>query len=259
MVLLLDGDIIVWKSACSAEHAVYHFDEYTFRYKREVLNYIEANHDDPESLHNYVRADKVVMPLTKAISAANEILKGALMATGADKYEVYLSGKNNFRLSIPYPVTYKGNRKGDKPVYFNAVREHLKSEWGAKEVEGIETDDQLSIRSRLLGKEAIIASIDKDLRQVPGKHYNLDTKEITIINELDGYRNLGIQLLCGDDADNIIGCKGIGPKTAEKMLGKLQTKDEIYEAVKQQYQKSFGNDWTKMFESNFQLLMLRVI
>ena len=43
--------------------------------------------------------------------------------------------------------------------------------------------------------------------------------------------NFYMQLLTGDSTDNIPGLKGVGPKTAEKVLANCTTEEELYAAV----------------------------
>jgi 5'-3' exonuclease len=49
-------------------------------------------------------------------------------------------------------------------------------------------------------------------------HYNWVKKTIYFTTEAEGLKNLYGQLLTGDKVDNIPGIKGVGPKTAEKIL-----------------------------------------
>ena len=47
--------------------------------------------------------------------------------------------------------------------------------WGAEVIDGWEADDEVGIRARQLaadGVEFCIATIDKDLDQIPGLHYD---------------------------------------------------------------------------------------
>ena len=58
----------------------------------------------------------------------------------------------------------------------------------------------------------IIVSPDKDMRQIPGKLY--DMKETVTIDPEDGRRWHLIQTLAGDQTDGYGGCPGIGVKRA---------------------------------------------
>jgi DNA polymerase-1 len=262
-IALIDGDILTWKSCFSAEYSVYELpvEEGRFRYRKEVDAFIDWNYDEEEGeyIRGTVIAHKIVEPFSKATAAADQIINSVLTHTGATSFEIYISGADNFRLKVDYPVVYKGNRIQDKPHYYQQMREWLVKKYGAKLADGMESDDMLSIRQHELQNDSIICSIDKDMKQVPGFHFNLDSKEIVKISKLEGFRNFAIQMLTGDRVDNIIGIDGLGPKKAAKLLEGLNTQEEMYEVVKQQYAKAFGEEANKMLASNLQLLMLKAV
>lgn len=198
-IALIDGDILTWKSCFSAEYNVYELpveDGYKFRYKKEVDSFISWNYDEDEG--EYVRstliAHKIIEPFSKATAAADQIINSVLTHTGANEYEIYISGSNNFRLKVEYPVVYKGNRPQEKPHYYQQMREWLINKYGAKLADGMESDDMLAIRQLELKEDSVICSIDKDMKQVPGFHFNLDSKEIVKISKLEAFRNFGLQI-----------------------------------------------------------------
>jgi DNA polymerase-1 len=167
-----------------------------------------------------------------------------------DDYKAYITGKGNFRNDIAVTEPYKGNRKDAKrPVHYVAIRNHLQR-LGAELVEGQEADDAVAIEATNTG--GWIVSIDKDLDQVAGWHYNFVKKEEYYVTEEEGLRNLYIQVLTGDRIDNIIGLKGIGPKKAAKLLEDCKTEREYYEACLKAYD---GNE-LRVIE-NLNLLWLR--
>jgi DNA polymerase-1 len=120
----------------------------------------------------------------------------------------FLSGASNFRYDI-YPE-YKANRKGKpKPKWLEALRYYLVTDYGAEVTEGYEADDALGIAA---GPGKVICSIDKDLLQIPGVHFNIVKKELTIVNPIEGLRTFYKQLVLGDLADNVPGFDGT-PRT----------------------------------------------
>ena len=64
----------------------------------------------------------------------------------------------------------------------------------------------------------IIVSPDKDMRQIPGKLYNLD--ETIEVTEEEGMRWHLVQTLAGDQTDGYGGVPGIGVKRAIALLEK---------------------------------------
>ena len=84
----------------------------------------------------------------------------------------------------------------------------------------LEADDVMGIISTREPGKHIIASIDKDLNQIPGKHFNWykDTNKVYDVSDYDGTRLFYKQILTGDTVDNYKGVPGIGPKKADKLL-----------------------------------------
>lgn len=153
-----------------------------------------------------------------------------------DKWQLYLTGSNNFRKEIATSYPYKGNRTTPKPEYLPAVRDHLVQKWGAIITEGQEADDAIAIEATKFGDNCVMISIDKDFRQIPGNHYNFVKREHFYVTPEDGLRFLYKQILMGDNTDNIIGLYGIGPKKADKMLEECTTEQEMYNVAVEAYE-----------------------
>lgn len=142
---------------------------------------------------------------------------------------------------------YKGTRKQldqELIVQFPIVREYLDA-YGLKryECEGIEADDIIgSMASQHPELDIHILSSDRDLLQLidPTTDVYLMKKgisEMEVVNEQSLMESMGItpsqvidlKALMGDSADNIPGVKGVGEKTALKLLSDYQTVDNVYE------------------------------
>jgi len=135
----------------------------------------------------------------------------------SNEHATYLSGGENFRYRI-YPE-YKANRKAYRPKWLEECKEFLISEYGADVTVGYEADDGIGIKATELGPANItICSIDKDLKQIPGKHHNWVKNEYTEVDELQGMYNFYWHCLVGDTSDNIKGCPKIGEVKATKHL-----------------------------------------
>lgn len=147
------------------------------------------------------------------------------------EFELYLTGKNNFRYEIAKTAPYKGNRDGKaRPRHLPALREYVKWAFGAVETEGQEADDAIGIRATELGVDnCIIVSIDKDFLQIPGWHYNFNKREKKWVTPEEGLRFFYTQILTGDTADNVKGAPGVGPKKAEKILADAKTEAQLYQ------------------------------
>ncbi len=213
-------------------------------------------------------------------------IQSIIEATGESEYAVYLTGDGNFRFAIATLKPYKGNRAAvQKPYHWRTVSDRLVSQWGARVVEGIEADDMLALeasKATRAGVRVVIASRDKDLRQVPCLHYSwacgehqpeIPVYEVQGLGQIEvvtkhypsgpnhtlkghGLRFFYGQLLVGDSVDNIGGCPRVGPKAAYDLLSKLSSEEELYTACAAQYHLRYGDKWKEALEENARLLWL---
>ncbi len=170
-------------------------------------------------------------------------------------YECFLTGKNNFRHSVATVKPYKGNRDpSTRPRYYKQLRDYLVEFWGAKVIDGREADDAMGESQT---DETIICSIDKDLKMIPGKHYNFVKGEITEVSETEAIYNFFRQMLIGDRSDNIPGIDGIGEKKSEKLLSGKSPKEQL-EIVQGLYKKQYGEEqWSEIFDEIATLLWIQ--
>jgi 5'-3' exonuclease len=147
---------------------------------------------------------------------------------------------------------YKGNRTAPKPAHLSVLRTHLVEEWGAVVIDCQEADDAIAIEATKLQDNYIIASVDKDLDQIAGWHYNFVKKIGYNITPEEGMFRFYKQILTGDASDNIIGINGIGPVKADKLLAEAEDENEMYSICLEQYD---GNE-DRVIE-NARLLWLR--
>jgi len=139
---------------------------------------------------------------------------------GVDKYIITLScsRKENFRRSI-WP-NYKLFRDDlYRPEYLDEVREHIIETYDCLAFDTIEADDIMGILGSYPDSKGIIVSNDKDMKGVPCKLYRPMSEELLEITPAQADRFFYIQALCGDPTDGYFGVKGVGVKTAEKILG----------------------------------------
>lgn len=174
-------------------------------------------------------------PFWVAKARCDEMLDGILTKTKADTFRIYLSDskENNFRYNI-FPL-YKANRIDQKrPVHLESLKEHLLVNWGALIAHGHEADDALGIDQ---GVGTVICSIDKDLLQIPGLHYNFVKDVFTEIDLHESNLRFYSQMLIGDTSDNIRGCRGIGPAKSAKAFEGCKEEVDFLEVVYNLYQK----------------------
>lgn len=178
-----------------------------------------------------------------ALSRLNSYLDSILFDSGASDYVVFLTGGNNYR-KIIYPE-YKANRTQEKPKHYNLIREYLMQHEAAVLCEDEEADDAMGytqmekreIDFRLDDRvceytyPTIICSIDKDLHQIPGRHFNFVKNEHTFVTPEEGEYFFYQQLLTGDRVDNIPGLPKVGPVKAKKILGEISGESIYKEKV----------------------------
>lgn len=145
------------------------------------------------------------------------------------------SGTGNYRKDV-FPA-YKANRNPDNVPFNLSYAKSLAKDMGYPflSVDGVESDDVLGYLQEPYS--SIIVSSDKDFLTVPGLIYNPMKDSFMKITSLEADRNLFMQALVGDRADNIPGVFGIGPVKALKILKDSQTRQEMYEVVMASYKK----------------------
>ena len=174
-------------------------------------------------------------------------------------YEGYLSldSESNFRNAIAVTAPYKGNRTAAKPHHYDLIRDRLLTYWEFHGIIGQEADDSLAQEQTEQGDKTVIVSIDKDMLQVPGWHYNFVNRTMQKVETFtDGFKWFCIQMLMGDKVDNIIGLKQVGIKRATEALEGDYLMNSMLKSVAAQYKKH-GDTELKHFKENAKLLWLR--
>ncbi len=129
------------------------------------------------------------------------------------KVILFFSDSVNFRKKI-FPE-YKGHRNRKKPCGYKKVISELSKRYEVIRLPELEADDAMGIYATAnVGN--IICSPDKDMRQIPGKLY--DMKEVTTIEPEEGEKWHLIQTLAGDQTDGYSGVPGIGIKRAVSLF-----------------------------------------
>ena len=185
--LLIDADILLYQAASSCENEV-EFEEDIW-----VLWT-----DENEAVAKF---DSMVVHLLEKIDTYS--------------YKLCFSHAKNFRKDLY--ADYKGNRPTRKPMGFKAIRERVIMENADKVIiyPNLEADDVLGILATS-DPNNVIWSIDKDLKQIPGKH--LTEEGVIKVSQEEADAFFYRQILTGDATDNYKGCPGIGPVKAEGII-----------------------------------------
>jgi DNA polymerase-1 len=181
--LLIDADYIVYKSCAGAE------DEIDF-------------------------GDDVILVISKFSEAMNNVLRELNKIKNEFLWDtpelvLFFSDSRNFRKKI-YPE-YKGHRNRKKPCGYRRVISDLQKTYEVVRMPELEADDAMGIYATA-NPGNIIVSPDKDMRQIPGKLFNLE--EVTEITAEEGMKWHLVQTLAGDQTDGYSGVPGIGIKRA---------------------------------------------
>lgn len=240
MLALIDADLIAYEAASAADMV----DE---GYERRSFDYV---------------IDKV-----------DESIKFITENSGCDSYELFITGKDNFRYDIATVKPYKGNRSDKpKPFYLESTRKLLES-YGAVVCDGMEADDMLAVRAREMEyKDCCICSRDKDLRMVPCMQYSWEVGRqpewgpelVDTLGELHfrfsdkilesgeksnaikkvwgtGLKWFYAQLIIGDSTDNISGLEGKGGGLVHQVIHPCTSEEELFTAAFSAYTDKYGD------------------
>ena len=182
MKLLIDADYIVYKACAGAEDEIDWGDD--------VIT--------------------VVSKFSDAMSFVNrELNKINNEFLFTPELVLFFSDSRNFRKKI-FP-DYKGHRNRKKPCGYRRVITELSNDYQVIRMPELEADDAMGIYATA-NPGNVICSPDKDMRQIPGRLYNMD--EMFTITPDEGARWHLIQTLAGDQTDGYSGVPGIGVKRA---------------------------------------------
>jgi len=208
MTLLIDTDMLVYSCCCAVE------EDFKFNDDQHVL--VSSERD---------ALDCIAMRLEEYQSITGD--RGKIIMCLSDyptfRHEVY--------------GQYKANRIGKrKPLAFKNVVEAVKRYHDVAVYPNLEADDVMSIlATEEIHPTRVIVSGDKDMKSVPC--ILLRNGDLETISEKRANRNWMVQTLCGDRCDNIPGLVGVGPKTAEKILGDSETLSDMWDKVIGAYEK----------------------
>ena len=181
--------------------------------------------------------------------------------TCSDEVFVALKGKGNFRYEVA--DDYKQHRSGkpldDKVAKRRKALNKYAYSQGHHKSDNCEADDVVSIWAQEAldaGDHYVIAHIDKDIDMVEGWHYNFTKETLYYIDAAEGWYKMCKQMLTGDSTDNIHGLRGVGPKTAEKILADVAPEDMVAK-VQEVWKDRHPEDWKDKLEVCWNLIYMR--
>lgn len=250
-VVLVDADSIVYRSGFAAQHVVG-----VKAILETPLSVIERSFASRQALRDWlagegkgfevIETEEVLElePVENVLSTVRATIQHIKDYAKSEKLAVYLTAADgvSFRHHIAKQKPYKGNRTKPRPEYYRTIRDYLVNKYGARIITAREADDELSIHAHALAAgnaPYIVVTIDKDLDQIPGEHYNYREQAGYFISEEDAERWFWIQVLAGDATDNVPGCYRVGLAKAAKYVDEWHADDvDIWLEIVTEYKRS---------------------
>lgn len=245
LIPLIDGDILVYSCGFAADS--------------QVMKQLKEEHPgmgDEWYKQRQEEMDYVSYALANVRTVINDI-----QGVFSEHCRIFLTGSGNFREQLATLRPYKGNRdETHKPKYYRDIKDYLTGYWKAEVIHGREADDALGCAQWNADRDTtVIVSIDKDLDNIPGHHYNWRKKEYYYVDGDTADRLFWTQVLQGDSTDNIPGIPKVGEKTAKSIINSTDgTWLGMAEAVLDRYIRHYGEiDGYHNFYENASLLWIQ--
>ena len=252
MIALIDGDVLC-----------YHACRSRFAKTKTIENEVSVVRLDPTTgkrLEVEYTREEDQQYLMDSWDEFKLQLQEILDSLFTKNYMMAVKSPTNFRDDM-YPEYKKQRKDSSTPnIFVPVLRELAVREGFAIAAHGREADDLLRIwamQAKEAGDPYTICSIDKDLKCIPGKFFNMKTKTMEDISYEDAKRHYYEQLLKGDPTDNIPGILGVGNVKATKMLAHCQNTNDFQEAVVDAYMQAYGDGWADMLLSNGKMIHLQ--
>ena len=199
MLALIDHDLVVFRSAASAENDSFNIAKYR----------------------------------------AEQLLDSLMEKTKATEYRAFISSKNNFRKDIlpSYKANRTAPKPVHLKALQDYALEHMNAELAREGLEADDelainqTDDTIIVS---LDKDLLQVPGQHFSWEISGKNWKRPDIFRTV-SEMDGLRLFFEQCIKGDTSDNVVGIKGYGDKKAKKLLEYVQSPEEMFMIVQDLY------------------------
>ena len=176
----------------------------------------------------------------EAISRLRDCYESIAHKVKADRAIMCLSCHSSEGWRKQVLPSYKGNRAAIvPPVLREFLKRYTLENYTSYLRPTLEGDDCLGIlltHPKIVPGRKICCTVDKDLKTIPGQHFNIKTGERFVIDKDKADYWHMYQTLVGDATDGYKGCPGIGPVKAENLLAGLKPAD-MWEAVVEAYKR----------------------
>lgn len=217
MRILIDGDIIKYRVGFASQHTYYWVEDIRFDDAKTANAYIKEHGLSLENRTPEIEVD----PIDHCLHSVKVVMQRIQDKYPHGQMEVYFScpTEDNWRTQF-YPE-YKANRKDmRRPEHYEAIGDYMEHMYPCNRGKTTEADDEIAIRAAMLrgNSEFVVVTIDKDMDQIEGLHYNWVNDEEYEIGEIEARRAVAIQAIAGDSTDNIKGIPKWGPAAAQVWL-----------------------------------------
>lgn len=266
--LIIDGDLIAYRYAAAAEKRSIiatikkSGNQKEFKNRTELKKFVvdKGFEFKPE---DYIIEDvQTPIDVSIALATVKNLMEKLQESAWADNVEVYLGLGKTFRHKLPLPTPYKDNRDDLlKPIHLEATRAYMRKKYSAQIVEEYEVDDVVTIRAYEYlnaGREAVLASVDKDSYQCQGitlLNWGKDDWKLELLPDVgelwkektavkgNGLKFLALQTLAGDTADTYCGYAlsnvKYGPTKAMNALLEAKTEQEVMQIMFNEFKRLY--------------------
>lgn len=154
-------------------------------------------------------------------------------------------------------TTMRVKGRDDRPEHFDKVKQYLYELDNVVEGNYIEADDLLGILSQQLKENCVITTVDKDMDQLEGIHFNPRKEKYYYISKEEADTFFLKQMILGDPMDKIPGLPNYGPVKAKKIIESTESISELAKAIIELYKAIYKEEWRNFFLANGKLLWLQ--
>lgn len=265
-IVIFDGDTLAYRASAAIEtRSIEVKHEPTgkrkiFKNRTEFKDYM-AGVEKEITLEYSIDDKQESEPIENCLHILKSQIKNITQDLFADDYLVCLSGKKNFRDTLPLPSKYKGSRAGlTRPIHLREAKGYLYKNHPSLLADNREADDDLIIKGYEYlnkGYTVVLAGCDKDSYSASGLHlydFTKDSPQVELIPSGIGYLKdtgkkitgrgfmwLMYQWVLGDLTDSFcpyeLANVRFGAKSAFKLLKDCTTDTQLINTVVNQYKQ----------------------
>lgn len=247
-VLLIDSDTLAYRAAAVTDGRQYIIGKTAFKYKSDVVKYCKDNNLDVEDIEEEYYPEPKKNAIKIVSISIHKIIEYGKSQFPDFNMEFFHSGPNKENYRMEFMPQYKANRIGKrKPHWLLPLKEYISHRYHEVSKTGYEADDLIGIRAYELQKQGIdyiIVTNDKDLKTIPGKHYDWTTGDELVSDKYEAMKYFYAQCIGGDTTDNIPGVVGLAVN--KKGTGKAQ---KIIQKAYEEFREGLTSEWCNSFDT----------